>query len=345
MKKLFVCLLAMLLLAGCGTVPKSTSTVYAMDTVMTLTVYGKNREAAEVEGAREIHRLDALLSTTLESSDIYRFNQESSAVVSRETGLLLQRALEIAALTDGDVDPTIYPLMVAWGFASSDGEHSYRVPAHIDSLLSLVGYQKLRLQEISEGDGGFQVTLPVQKASGLDLGGIAKGYTSQKVLEAIAAAGAHTAVISLGGNVGVMGTKPDGSPWIVAIRDPNGEESDYIATLSLTGQEQPQYVITSGGYERYFESEGIRYHHILDPKTGYPADSDLISVTVVSQDGTLADGLSTALYVKGFQEAVAFWRAHSDTFDMVLITQDGLFATAGLTISAQVPVTTLEATP
>lgn len=345
MKQLFACLAGLLLLTGCGTVPKNTSTVYAMDTLMTLTVYGKNREAAEVSGVREIHRLDMLLSTTLEGSDIYRINREGSTVVSRETGLLLQRALEIAQMTGGDFDPTVYPLMRAWGFASEEGEHSYRVPDNMESLLSLVGYEKLRLQELTQGEqaGAFQATLPVAGASGLDLGGIAKGYTSQRVLEVIQAAGADTAVISLGGNVGVMGTKPDGSPWTVAIRDPEGEESDYMATLSLEGQTQPRYVVTSGGYERYFEAEGVRYHHILDPKTGYPADSDLLSVTIVAQDGTLADGLSTALFVKGFEEAVAFWQAHREEFDMVLITQEGIFSTPGLTISAQEPVTVLEA--
>ena len=345
MKRLLPLLLVLALLAGCGTASKSTDTVYAMDTVMTLTVYGKNGETALMDGTKEIHRLDMLLSATLESSEIYRINQERSATVSRETGLLIQRALEIAEMTDGAFDPTVYPLMKAWGFASENGENNYRVPENVESLLSLVDYRKLHLQEITAGEdaGEFQATFPATEPMGLDLGGIAKGYTSQKVLETIRSAGADTAVISLGGNVGVMGTKPDGTPWTVAIRNPNGEENDYLATLSLSGQEQPQYVITSGGYERYFEQDGVCYHHILDPSTGYPADTGLLSVTVVSSDGTLADALSTALFVMGGDKAQAFWRQHSDEFDMILYDGTTLYVTPGVTLDTHYPVT--EVTP
>lgn len=347
MKRVLSLFMALVLLGltGCGKVPEQTGTVYAMDTIMTLTVYGKNRESAIVDGTRTIRQLDSLLSTTLEDSDIYRLNQNGSAIVSGETGLLLQRALEIAELTDGAFDPTVYPLARAWGFSSENGENNYRVPKDIESLLTLVGYQKLKLQEITDGEqtGDFHAALPIARASGVDLGGIAKGYTSEKVLEAMQSAGAETAVISLGGNVGVMGTKPDGSPWTVGIRDPNGEESDYLATLSLPGQEQPQYVITSGGYERYFEQDGVRYHHILDPHTGYPADTGLCSVTVVSSDGTLADALSTALFVMGKDKAQDFWRQHSSEFDMILFDGTALYATPGVALDTAYPVT--EVTP
>ncbi len=341
MKRFLPLFLAMVLLSGCGTVRKSTTTVYAMDTVMSLTAYGNQAEKALMDGTSEIHRLDALLSTALEGSEIDQINRERDVIVSRETGLLLQRALEIAEMTNGAFDPTVYPLMKAWGFASENGENNYRIPKNVDSLLSLVDYRKVRLQEITEGNnaGLFQVAFPATEPMGLDLGGIAKGYTSQKVLETIQAAGVDTAVISLGGNVGVMGTKPDGTSWTVGIRDPNGEESDYLATLSLPGQAQPQYVITSGGYERYFEQDGVRYHHILDPSTGYPADTGLLSVTVVSSDGTLADALSTALFVMGKDKALDFWRQHSGEFDMILFDGTALYTTPGVALDTAYPVT------
>ena len=316
MKRFLPLLLALILLTGCGTVKKSTNTVYAMDTVMSLTAYGDQAETALMDATSEIHRLDSLLSAALEGSEIGQINRDRDVIVSRETGLLLQRALEIAEMTE-----------------------------NVDTLLTLVDYRKVRLQEIAKGGdaGSFRVTFPATEPMGLDLGGIAKGYTSQKVLEIIQAAGVDTAVISLGGNVGVMGTKPDGSSWTVGVRDPNGDENDYLATLSLTGQAQPQYVITSGGYERYFEQDGVRYHHILDPHTGYPADTGLLSVTVVSSDGTLADALSTALFVMGRDKAQDYWRQHSGEFDMILFDGTALYTTPGVALDTAYPVT--EVTP
>ena len=133
-------------------------------------------------------------------------------------------------------------------------------------------------------------------------------------------------LVNLGGNVQAYGTKPDGSNWRVAIQNPNNTE-DYIGVLSIADKA----VITSGGYERYFEQDGKTYHHIIDPSTGYPAENGLISVTIVSDDGTLADGLSTSLFIMGKDKAVEFWKSHSDEFDAVLEADDGtLYVTEGI---------------
>ena len=143
--------------------------------------------------------------------------------------------------------------------------------------------------------------------------------------------GVKSALVSLGGNVQALGSKPDGSKWRVAIQNPD-KEGPYSGILDI----EDQAVITSGGYERYFEENGIVYHHILDPETGWPADQGLVSVTVVSSDGTYADGLSTSLFVMGEEKAEAFWREHSDLFQMVLLTDGGeLLATDGLKGSFQ----------
>ena len=132
--------------------------------------------------------------------------------------------------------------------------------------------------------------------------------------------------MNLGGNVQALGSKTDGSKWKVGIQDPEGKE-DYLGTLSI----KDQAVITSGGYERYFEEDGKTYHHIIDPRTGYPADSGLLSVTIVSSDGTLADGLSTSLFIMGKEEAIEYWRDHSEEFDGILETEDGtLYVTEGI---------------
>ena len=141
-------------------------------------------------------------------------------------------------------------------------------------------------------------------------------YTGDRLMELFRQAGAASAYVNLGGNVQVLGSSPDGDPWRIGIRDPEGE--DYAAVVEVTDQA----VVTSGAYERYFEQDGVRYGHIIDPSTGYPADSGLASVTIVSPSGTLADALSTALFVMGPDRAAEYWRGRDD-FDFILIGKDG----------------------
>ena len=162
----------------------------------------------------------------------------------------------------------------------------------------------------------------------LDLGGIAKGYTSSAMMDCFRSNGVTSGMVSLGGNVQTIGAKPDGSLWKVAIQNPTAEEdADFLGILET----KDCAVITSGGYERYFEENGVRYHHIMDPATGKPAESDLTSVTIVSENGTLADGLSTALFVMGLDKAIAYWQAHASEFDAVLCTEDEtLYVTEGI---------------
>lgn len=161
----------------------------------------------------------------------------------------------------------------------------------------------------------------------IDLGGIAKGYTGNRVMEIFRQYGIRHGLISLGGNIQALGAKSDdGKAWRIAIQNPKGGEG-YLGVLDI----KDRAVITSGGYERYFEQDGIRYHHIIDPRTGYPADSGLISVTIISEDGTLADGLSTSLFIMGKEEAEKLWRAHADRFDYILEEADGtLYVTEGV---------------
>ena len=152
----------------------------------------------------------------------------------------------------------------------------------------------------------------------IDFGGIAKGYTSSRLMEIFREYNVSSAMVSLGGNVQVLGTKTDGSDWRVAVQNPDGTD-DYLGILAI----KDKAVITSGGYERYFEEDGKTYHHIMDNETGKPADSDLISVTIISKDGMLADGLSTALFVMGKEDALNYWREHREEFDAILVTKDG----------------------
>lgn len=168
-----------------------------------------------------------------------------------------------------------------------------------------------------EADNAGRVTLGENQQ--IDLGGIAKGYTGQKLTELFKSYDISSALVSLGGNIQAIGTKTDGSSWKVGIRDPKGGQQDYIGVLSV----KDEAVVTSGGYERYFEENGKTYIHIIDPRTGFPVEGDLLSVTIVSEDGTLADGMSTALYIMGYEKACQFWRQHQNEFNVILITQDG----------------------
>lgn len=159
----------------------------------------------------------------------------------------------------------------------------------------------------------------------IDLGGIAKGYTSSRVMEIYREYGIEHGLVSLGGNVQALGTKENGKPWRVAIQNPQSDQ-DYLGVLDIDNK----CVITSGGYERYFEQDGVRYHHIIDPRTGFPADSGIISSTIISEDGTLADGLSTSLFIMGKERAEKFWRDHPGRFDYILEDADGtLYVTEG----------------
>ncbi|MCD8147062.1 MAG: FAD:protein FMN transferase [Clostridiales bacterium] len=328
-KLLLCCLLSALLLTGCaaGTVEvdpeaEESSTQYldAMDTFMTLTAYGSYRDEALDAAVEEIQRLEALYTVGSEDSEVSQLNRVGTAVLSEDTAALIERALEIYDSTGGAFDITVYPLMELWGFTTQD----YQVPeaADIQSALSLVGSDRITYDSSAS-------TVTLGEGQSIDLGGIAKGYTSQRIMELFEEMGVTSAMVSLGGNIQCLGTKPDGSLWRVGIQDPVGSEGAIVAVIEV----ENQAVITSGSYERYFtdEATGETYHHIIDPATGYPADSGLVSVTIVTDDGALGDALSTALFIMGLEEGTAYWQAHSDEFQAVFITTDSeLYVTAGL---------------
>lgn len=285
-----------------------TEQFFAMDTFMSLTAYGRSCKEAVREAKEEVQRLDVLLSTGNDSSEVARMNETGRGNVSEDTLTILRKAQEIFEETDGAFDFTIYPLMELWGFPTQE----YHVPTEeeLADVLPLVDASDVQCS-------GREVILG--KGQKIDFGGIAKGYTSARIMEIFREHGIISGMVSLGGNVQVLGTKPDGSRWQIGIQDPDSMQGDVLAVLEA----EDQAVVTSGGYERYFEEDGNTYIHILNPKTGRPAEEGLCSVTVVSEDGTLADALSTSLYIMGYEDAVEYWRAHRETFDMVLITEGG----------------------
>ena len=309
MKRVCCAVLAALLLclSGCGvqSEPEQLS-LFAMDTYMTLAAYGDKASEALAACGQELNRLDGALSRTREGSEIYILNAQGRADVSQETADLISAALTLSQATGGAFDPTVAPLVTLWGITTD----SPRVPeqTEIDALLPLVGTEHVTLE-------GARVTL--DEGCAMDLGGIAKGYASDRVAAIFAQHGITSGTISLGGNVYVCGSKPNGQPWVVAIQDPRSD--GYAVTVALTDS----FAVTSGGYQRYYTApDGTVYQHILDPKTGYPVESDLLSVSILCDNGTMADAYSTALYVMGSAGAQAFWRTHGG-FEMILITTAG----------------------
>ena len=289
------------LATGCSTNGKSkgsqasllkeqTREVFAMDTYMTLKAYGKNAGKALDASVKEIERIENLVSTGKKTSEIARINQNGSGKVSEDTMKLILRSRELYEDTE------------------------------LQKLLANMDADKIICDEKK---GTVKLD---QKGMKIDLGGIAKGYTSGRVMEIMKKYGVKNAVISLGGNVQTLNSKPDGSAWQIAVEDPQ-DKSSYIGVLSLRNQA----AITSGGYERYFEKNGKKYHHIIDPKTGYPAENGLSSVTIVSKDGTLADGLSTSLFIMGRKKATTYWKKHTQAFDTVMVEDDGtIWVTEGI---------------
>lgn len=297
---------------------KATREFFAMDTYISLSAYGPDAEAGLDAAEEEIHRLEAVLTTESEDSEVGRLNAKGTGVLGEDGIALMRKALMVHDMTDGAFDITVYPLMRLWGFPSK----MYYVPTdeEIAEKLPLVGSEQITFDEES-GETAFSKT-----KMAIDFGGIAKGYASAKAVQKLREAGISSALVNLGGNVQALGGKPGGKPFRVAIENPE-EDGAYLGILAVTDLA----VITSGDYERFFEKDGQIYHHILDPATGRPAESGLHSVTVVCSDGVMADALSTAIFVMGEEKAASFWRENSPAFQMVLLAEDGtLFVTEGL---------------
>ena len=296
----------------------SESEIFALDTAITLKVYGSKRVEVLKKLEDKINELDDMLSTGKETSEVSRLNRSGEAVLSPTMANLIKRSKAIYNKTDGLFDITIYPLMELWGFPTKN----YKVPSgkEIAEKLKLVGFDKIDFNEET------RKILFKNKGMEIDFGGIGKGYITDELVKILTDEKVESAIINLGGNVFGFRKKPDGSLWNIAIRDPN-EPDKYMAAIRL----EDSAVITSGGYERYFEENGIIYHHILDPRTGKPSDSGLKSVSIISKDGTLADALSTSLFIMGEEKAIGYWKKNGSDFDILLMTKDNrLLVSAGI---------------
>lgn len=293
-------LLVSLLAAGCAGEEKNVRrTFFAMNTVMDVSVWGPDGEAAALRVPELCGELERTWSATDPDAMLYRLNRGEAVILTQEQEALLHRVEQLSERTGGAFDPKLQAVSGLWNFT---GEN----PA--------VPSPEAIAQALEE--------------EYWDMGAALKGYAGQQAADILSTLDVSRAMINLGGNIQTLGSKADGSDWIIGIQDPDG--GDYLGTVAVGGTAS---VVTSGDYQRYFQENGVTYHHILDPETGYPANSGLRSVTVICRDGLTADCLSTALFVMGLEKGAAFWR-ESDDFEAVFVTQDRkIYATEGVKLS------------
>lgn len=311
MKRIFcLCIIISIFLSGCSETEPLERNIFAMDTMMNVRIWGSQDALDAV--CDIINRYDSLFDAEDESSDIYKLNQTGFGAVKNDTAELLKEAIRYCEETDGHFDPTVYPLVRAWKMAQNEPPQE----DELQTLLPSVGTEYISIDAN---------TVTLLNDAAVDFGAIAKGYTAQKCIEYLENCNVECAIVTLGGNVQTLGSKPDGSKWAVGIADPS-TPAQSIAVLRFEGS---MALVTSGSYQRYYEFDGKKYHHILDPETGYPADNELASVTILANNGTMADAFSTALFVMGFHEACEFWRTRND-FEVVFVHKDGsIFVTEG----------------
>ena len=289
-------------------------TDYLLNTIVTVTLYDSQDESI-LDGALELCRkYDELLSPTTETSELYRLNhgelpqdEEGFYELSEETADVISRGLSYCQLSQGAFDIAIEPLSSLWDFTSGEGT----VPdsSAIEAALPLINYEDITLE-------GNRIRFE-KEGMGINLGAIAKGYIADKMKDYLLEEGVESAIIDLGGNVLCVGQRPDGSPFRIGVQMPFADRSETAAVMEISDKS----VVSSGIYERYFEQDGVLYHHILNPSTGYPYENNLVSVTIISDESVDGDGLSTTCFALGLDKGMELINSLPDV-QAVFITED-----------------------
>ena len=297
----------------------SQTNIDLLGTVITVSLYEPDDPELFTRLFALVEDIDTRMTAHSDSSELALVNDRGGSAptqISTDLYQLIQRACEMSDLTDGAFDVTIGPVMELW---RPDVEFS-RLPAltEIEARLPLVDHR-----QVSFSNGEIALAQPGMM---LDLGGIAKGYACDTALDFLKEQGIASALLDFGGNIYAHGTKADGSPWRIGIAIPLAEEPGNVCAIGV----QDRAVVTSGGYERYFVQDGTTYHHILNPKTGYPAENELLSVTIVDTSATRADALSTACFVLGLQGGSSLLEGLPSS-EGIFITKDyTVYVTSGL---------------
>ncbi len=320
---LLLCLCMLFPLSACGESRETKRQVSAMNTIMTLSAYGRKAEAGLNAAEGVILSMDAALDPELPNSTVYGINHANgqNVIVSAQVAKMLSSAMTVYSQSGGALDLSIYPLVKRWGFV--DGKYYLPSDEEISAEMAKLCYDKLVLTSFPSS-GAYSVSLPI--GAELTLAAVAKGCASENAIDAMRQAGVESAFISMGCNVQTLGVKPDGSLWTVGIQDPSNPAT-HLGVINV-GETA---VVTSAAYQDHFTAmNGRTYHHILNPATGYPANNSLTSVTIICEDGTMADCLSTAMYVLGENKALNYWRQYGG-FEMILVTDSKrVICTSGL---------------
>ncbi|QQO09753.1 FAD:protein FMN transferase [Breznakiella homolactica] len=285
---------------------------FVLGTVCTVNLYNRGNAKVYREIFSRLREIESRMSANMDGTDVEAVNANAGiapVAVHRDVLEVVQRSLYFAELTGGAFDPTVGPLVKLWNIGSDDA----RIPRQeeIDAVLPLVNWRNVR---VDEDAGTVFLTEPGMR---LDLGAIAKGYAADEAARIIAKARIPRAIIDLGGNVYAYGTKEGGAPWRIGIQNPSGLRGSYLGIMEV----RDKTMVTSGVYERFFESGGIRYHHILSGKDGYPVSNGLLSVTIVTDHSIDADALSTGVFALGYEQGRALVESQ-DNAEAVFVFED-----------------------
>lgn len=291
-----------------------TATAFKLNTVVKVTIYNSQDEKILQDALALCDKYEKIFSRTRTDSEIYLLNEgklpqeDGYYILSEECAELIGKGLYYSELSGGAFDITIEPLSSLWDFTS--GEKQIPDPQTLVEAQKHVGYEKVELK-------GNKIRFQ-EDGMGLELGAIAKGYIADKIKEFLISEGVESAVIDLGGNVLCIGTRPDGEAFRVGIQKPFADRNETVATAGI----RDRSVVSSGIYERYFEKDGKLYHHILNPKSGYPYENGLTAVTILSDESVDGDGLSTVCFALGLEKGLELINSLPDT-QAVFITEDG----------------------
>ena len=289
---------------------------FGLGTILQLTSYGKNSDAALEEAVSRIGEIDDEMSFFKEDSDISKINKNSGSKqnfvkVSDDTYYVIKRAVEYGELSDGAIDLTVRPILDLWGF----GKEKHKAPEvdDIRNLTKLVSYKDI-LFNAKENSIGLK-----NKFQSIDVNCIAKGYAADEAKKVLVKHKIKNAIINLGGNVYAHGSNVDGSPWVIGIQHPMKDRGNYVGHISV----KDKSVVTSGDYEKFLIYNNEKYHHIINPKTGYPVKNKIISTTIISDYSIDGDALTTCLYVMGVENGLKFIEKMNN-IDAIIITEDKL---------------------